>query len=105
MAFDLLLKYISLLGTAKLEAPTEPVSLTCHFVLRKLYTVPSIGASYQISINLGKRFKRIFFLIGQSKTRTAYGGHICCKIGTKYGHFVQNLPYIILYKVTIHCAF
>jgi hypothetical protein len=35
----------------------EPVSLTCHFALRKLYTEPSIiGGSYQISINLAKWF-------------------------------------------------
>jgi hypothetical protein len=41
----------------KLEAQwAEPVLLTCHFVLRQLYTKPSIGASYQISINLAKWF-------------------------------------------------
>jgi hypothetical protein len=51
----------------KLEAQwVEPVSLTCHFVLRNLYTESSIGASYQISINLAKWFKRRFFLIGHS---------------------------------------
>jgi hypothetical protein len=43
--------------TDKLEAQwAEPVSLTCHSVLRKLYTEHSIGASYQISINLAKWF-------------------------------------------------
>jgi len=26
----------------------NPVLLTCHFVLRKLYTAPSLGASYHI---------------------------------------------------------
>ena len=39
----------------KLEAQwVEPVSLT--FYLRKLDTEPSIGACYQISINLAKWF-------------------------------------------------
>ena len=67
--------------TDKLEAQwAEPVSLTCHSVLRKLYTEPSTGVSYQISINLAKWFQRIFFLISQSQTRTAYGSH---------GYFVQ----------------
>ena len=37
---------------------TEPASLTFHFVLRKLYTVPSIGAFYQISVHLPKRLQR-----------------------------------------------
>ena len=37
----------------KLEAQwAEPVSLICHFVLKKLYTEPSIDAAYQISIIL-----------------------------------------------------
>jgi hypothetical protein len=87
----------------KLEAQwVEPVSLTCHFVLRNLYTESSIGASYQISINLAKWFKRRFFLIGHSIPRTAYGSHISCMheiwkfcIGSLIHHS---------YKVTIHCA-
>jgi hypothetical protein len=45
------------------------VSLTFHSILRKLYTEPSIGASYQISINLTKWFWRRFFSYGQSQTR------------------------------------
>jgi len=35
------------------------------------------------------------YSIGQSLTRTVYGGHISCMIGTKYGNCVQDLPYII----------
>ena len=63
----------------KLEAQwTEPVSLTCHFVLRKVYTEPSIGASYQISIYLAKLFqKRRFVEIDQPESRIAYGGRVC----------------------------
>jgi hypothetical protein len=34
----------------------EPVSFTCHSVLMKLYTEPSMGASYQILINLATWF-------------------------------------------------
>ena len=83
----------------QLEAQwAEPVSLTCHSVLRKLYIEPSIGASYQISINLAKWFRRRFFLIGQSQTRTAYGSHISCIISTNMKIFHYS------YKVKIHCA-
>ena len=39
--------------------------------------------------------EKIFVLIGQSQTRTAYGRHISCMIGTKYINFVQDLPCII----------
>ena len=49
-------------GLIKLQAQyAEPVSFTCHSVLRKPYTEPSIDASYQFSFHLAMRF-RIFFL-------------------------------------------
>jgi len=41
----------------------------------------------------GQMILEKFFSIGQSQTRTAYGGHITCMIGTKYGNFVQDLQY------------
>jgi len=43
----------------KLKAQwAEPVSLTIHSVLSKLYTEPTIVASYQVSVHLAKRFQR-----------------------------------------------
>jgi hypothetical protein len=39
---------------------------------------PSIDASYQVSVHLGKWFQRRRFLeIDQSETRMACGGHVC----------------------------
>jgi hypothetical protein len=44
----------------------------------------SIDTSYQVFVELAKRFqKRRFLKIGQSETRIACGGHVCERIGTK----------------------
>jgi hypothetical protein len=46
--------------------------------MSNLYRGPAIDASYQVSINLAKRFQRRFFVeINQSETRIACGGHVC----------------------------
>jgi hypothetical protein len=46
--------------------------------MSNLYRGISIDASYQVSIQLAKRFQRRRFLeIDQSETRIACGGHVC----------------------------
>jgi hypothetical protein len=45
--------------------------------MSNLYKGPSIDASYQVSDHLAMRFQRRFLEIDQSKTRIAYGGHVC----------------------------
>ena len=47
----------------------EPVSLTFNSILRKLYTEPSIGVSYQISVHLATRFQRRRFFRNNPKQK------------------------------------
>ena len=56
-----------------------PCLLTDRDEMTKVYRGPSIDASYQISVHLGKWFqrRRFFLEINQSKTRIACGGHVC----------------------------
>jgi hypothetical protein len=58
--------------------------------IRNRYRGPSIDVSYQVSVHLAKRFQRRFLEIDQSETRTriAYGSHICQRIGT----FLKSSP-------------
>jgi hypothetical protein len=52
--------------------------LTDRNEMSNRYRGPAIDTSYQVSVHLAKRFqRRRFFLIGQSETRIAYGGHVC----------------------------
>ena len=63
----------------ELEAQwTEPVSLTFHTVLRKLYTEPSMVLPTKFRFILLLSFRGEDYLeIDQSETRIAYGGHVC----------------------------
>jgi hypothetical protein len=46
--------------------------------MSSLYRGPPIDVSYQVSVQLAKRFQRRRFLkIDQSETRIACGGHVC----------------------------
>ena len=42
-----------------------------------------MGASYQVSVHLAKRFREDFLEIDQPEKRIAYGSHVCHRIGTK----------------------
>jgi hypothetical protein len=63
----------------ELEAQwTEPVSLTFHTVLRKLYTEPSMVLPTKFRFILLLSFRGEDYLeIDQSETRIACGGHVC----------------------------
>jgi hypothetical protein len=52
--------------------------LTDRDEMSNLYRGPAIDAPYQVSDHLATQFqRRRFFLIGQSETRIACGGHVC----------------------------
>jgi hypothetical protein len=52
--------------------------LTDQDEISNLYRGPSIDASYQVSVQLAKKFQgRKFLEIDQSETRIACGGHVC----------------------------
>jgi hypothetical protein len=56
----------------------QPCLLTDRDEMNILNREPSIDASYQVSVNLAKRFQRRRILkISQSETRVAYGSHVC----------------------------
>ena len=56
----------------------RPCLLMDRDEMSNLYRVPSIDASYQILVHLGKRFRGEDFLeINQSETRMTCVGHVC----------------------------
>ena len=56
----------------------QPCLLTVRDEISNLHRGPSIDASYQVSVQLAKRFRRRRLKkIGQSETRIVCGGHAC----------------------------
>jgi hypothetical protein len=55
----------------------RPCLLTDRDEMSILYRGPSIDASYQVSVHLGKGLQRRFLEIHQSETRITCGGHVC----------------------------
>jgi hypothetical protein len=61
------------LANQKQELPVAAILMTYWDEMSNLYRVPSIDASYQVSVHLAKQFRRRFKKIGQSETRIACG--------------------------------
>jgi hypothetical protein len=55
----------------------RPCLLMDRDEMNNLYRGPSKDASYQVTVDLAKRFQRRILEIDQSETRTSCGGHIC----------------------------
>ena len=71
----------------------QPCLLTDRDKISNIYRVPSIYVSYKVSIHLTKQFQRRRFLeIDQSETSTAYGGHVCLRIKTKWAIYIEDIP-------------
>ena len=92
----------------KLEAQwTEPVSLTFHCVLRKLYTEPSIDASYQIAVHLATRFQRRRFFRNQPiRNKNCLWQPCLLKDQDEINNLYRG-PYIdasYMYQVSVHLA-
>jgi hypothetical protein len=56
------------------------------------------------SINLAKRFRRRFFLIGLSETRMACGGHVCLMVRDKMSNLYRGSSIDASYQVSVHLA-
>ena len=83
----------------------EPVSLTFHSVLRKLYTEPSIGASYQIAVHLATRFqRRRFFRNRPTRNKNCLWWPCLFTTRAKISDLHGGLSIDASYQVSVHLA-
>jgi hypothetical protein len=81
----------------------QPCLLTNRDEMSNLHRGPSIDASYQVSVQLGKQFQgRIFLEIDQSETRIPCGSHACLTSRDEMSNLYRGPSIDASYQVSVH---